>query len=64
MKISAVHSNVEMMKLKLDITMNLVEPDEWETARGLQPDQDDSAADRDGDGYTNVEEYVNGLAAG
>lgn len=36
-------------------------PDDWETARGLNPNQDDSAGDRDGDGYTNVEEYINGL---
>ncbi|WP_425229210.1 pectate lyase family protein [Sphingomonas sp.] len=38
-------------------------PDAWETAHGLDPHHDDSAADRDGDGYTNVEEYLNGLAA-
>ena len=24
---------------------------------------DDSAADRDGDGYTNIEEYINGLVS-
>ena len=36
-------------------------PDEWETARGLNPNLDDSAQDRNGDGYTNIEEYVNGL---
>lgn len=36
-------------------------PDAWETVRGLNPLTNDSAADRDGDGYTNVEEYINGL---
>ncbi len=36
-------------------------PDRWEVSRGLRPDVDDSAEDRDGDGWTNVEEYVNGL---
>jgi hypothetical protein len=39
-------------------------PDDWETERGLDPsDPADAASDRDGDGYTNVEEYVNGVAA-
>lgn len=38
-------------------------PDSWETSHGLNPhDPSDASADRDGDGYTNVEEYVNGLA--
>lgn len=38
-------------------------PDEWEQARGLNAeDPADSAADRDGDGYTNLEEYLNSLA--
>jgi hypothetical protein len=37
-------------------------PDAWETARGLDPNSDDSAADRNGDGYTNIEEYLNLLA--
>jgi pectate lyase len=36
-------------------------PDTWETAHDLDPGTDDSADDRDGDGYTNVEEYVNDL---
>lgn len=37
-------------------------PDEWETAHGLNPnDVADGAKDRNGDGYTNVEEYINGL---
>lgn len=35
-------------------------PNEWETARGLDPNLNDSALDRDGDGYTNIEEYING----
>lgn len=35
-------------------------PDTWEKKRGLNPnDASDSKADRDGDGYTNVEEYFN-----
>ncbi len=38
-------------------------PDNWERALGLNPtDANDSRADRDSDGYTNVEEYINGLA--
>ncbi|MDB5705087.1 MAG: pectate lyase [Sphingomonas bacterium] len=36
-------------------------PDAWERKHGLDPHRDDSAADRDGDGYTNVEDYLNGL---
>lgn len=38
-------------------------PDSWESARGLNPSADDSAGDRDGDGFTNIEEYLNHLAA-
>jgi hypothetical protein len=39
-------------------------PDDWETERDLDPaDAADAALDRDGDGYTNIEEYVNGVAA-
>lgn len=38
-------------------------PDAWETSHGLNPaDASDAAGDRDGDGYTNVEEYINSLA--
>jgi len=37
-------------------------PDDWELARDLDPNVDDSASDRDNDGYTNIEEYINGLA--
>lgn len=40
-------------------------PDVWERARGFDPrDPADAAADRDGDGYTNIEEYLNALADG
>jgi hypothetical protein len=36
-------------------------PDRWERQHGLDPrDTNDGAKDRDGDGYTNVEEYLNG----
>jgi hypothetical protein len=38
-------------------------PDGWETAHGLNPNLDDSAQDPNGDGYTNLEEYINGLAS-
>ena len=38
-------------------------PDTWETARGLNPNANDSAQDRNGDGYTNIEEYLYELAA-
>jgi pectate lyase len=34
-------------------------PDVWEKARGLNPDINDSAGDRDGDGFTNIEEFIN-----
>ena len=38
-------------------------PDDWEISHGLDPKQaKDGSADRDGDGYTNVEEYINSLA--
>jgi pectate lyase len=36
-------------------------PDAWESARGLNPSVDDSARDEDRDGWSNVEEYINGL---
>jgi hypothetical protein len=37
-------------------------PDAWEKAHGLDPrDASDAAKDRDGDGYTNIEEYINSL---
>ena len=38
-------------------------PDAWEEIRGLDPLSDDSTGDRDGDGYTNIEEYINGLVS-
>ena len=39
-------------------------PDAWETGRGLNPsDASDRNGDDDGDGYTNLEEYLNQLAA-
>lgn len=37
-------------------------PDAWETERGLDPSIDDSAADDDDDGWTNVEEYLHARA--
>jgi pectate lyase len=37
-------------------------PDSWETAHGLNPNVDDSALDQDGDGYTNIEEYLDELS--
>jgi pectate lyase len=38
-------------------------PDAWERDHGLDPGVADDAGDFDGDGYTNVEEYLNDLAA-
>ena len=39
-------------------------PDAWERAHRLSPkDAADGAQDRDGDGYTNLEEWMNGLVA-
>lgn len=35
-------------------------PDAWETARGLDPNVADNNGDDDGDGYTNLEEFLNG----
>lgn len=38
-------------------------PDDWEQARGLDPhDPSDGAADRDGDGWTHLEDWLNALA--
>lgn len=39
-------------------------PDAWERQNGLDPKRDDSSGDRDGNGYSNVEDYLNALAAG
>jgi hypothetical protein len=37
-------------------------PDDWEKSHGLNPDDpSDGNADRDGDGYTNLEEYLGAL---
>jgi hypothetical protein len=37
-------------------------PDDWELAHHLNPgDSSDANGDRDGDGYTNIEEYINWL---
>ena len=36
-------------------------PDDWEKKHGLNPkDPADAAKDLDGDGYTNIEEFING----
>ena len=40
-------------------------PDEWEVLHGLDPDDvSDNSQDSDGDGYTNLEEYINSLVSG
>ncbi|MEX2092874.1 MAG: pectate lyase [Pirellulales bacterium] len=37
-------------------------PDDWETKHGLDPrDPADAAGDLNGDGYTNIEDFLNGL---
>ena len=37
-------------------------PDDWETKHGLNPkDAADAAGDLNGDGYTNIEDFLNGL---
>jgi hypothetical protein len=36
-------------------------PDAWERSRKLNPARDDSAGDRDGDGWTNLEDYLASL---
>ncbi|WP_347304564.1 pectate lyase (plasmid) [Croceibacterium sp. TMG7-5b_MA50] len=38
-------------------------PDAWERAHGLDPARDDGALDPDGDGWTHLEDYLNGLVA-
>lgn len=39
-------------------------PDDWEEAAGLDPaDEGDANGDRDGDGYTNIEEWLNSAGA-
>jgi len=37
-------------------------PDAWEGSHGLDPASDDSADDADGDGWTNIEEYLHDRA--
>lgn len=38
-------------------------PDAWETANGLNPnDASDANGDINGDGYTNIEKYINGIS--
>jgi hypothetical protein len=39
-------------------------PDAWETANGLNSAVDDHNADADGDGYRNIEEYLDAAAQG
>ncbi len=40
-------------------------PNQWEKQNGLNPDDPaDGATDKDGDGYTNLEEYLNSLTSG
>lgn len=40
-------------------------PDDWETAHGLNPQNaNDAVADRNQDGYTNIEEFINSVAPG
>lgn len=36
-------------------------PDAWETANGLDPTSADGTADRNGDGFTHLEDWLNGL---
>lgn len=38
-------------------------PNSWEIARGLNPELPDNNGDYDQDGYTNLEEYINEVAA-
>ncbi|MBT8055531.1 MAG: pectate lyase [Xanthomonadales bacterium] len=38
-------------------------PDDWETANGLCPQKTDGHHDPDGDGYTNLEDYLNELVS-
>jgi len=40
-------------------------PDSWEAARGLNPNYSgDANSDRNNDGYTNIEEYINSFYEG
>ena len=38
-------------------------PNTWETTNGLNPNAADNNGDTDADGYTNLEEYLNEIAA-
>lgn len=37
-------------------------PDKWEKANGTDPNTPDANGDADGNGYTNIEDYINSLA--
>lgn len=37
-------------------------PDAWEVANGLNPNVNDANEDCTGDGYTNIEKYINGIS--
>ena len=39
-------------------------PDSWEAANNLNPNVKDHNGDKDGDGYTNIEEYINSIYEG
>ncbi|KAF8761657.1 Pectate lyase [Rhizoctonia solani] len=36
-------------------------PDDWEIANGLDPNVNDAMQDKNGDGYANIENYINSL---
>ncbi|KAG8692365.1 hypothetical protein FRC08_009827, partial [Ceratobasidium sp. 394] len=36
-------------------------PDSWENANGLNPNSNDAMSDKNGDGYANIENYINSL---
>ncbi|GAB6010606.1 T9SS type A sorting domain-containing protein [Viscerimonas tarda] len=48
---------------KLTDTDNDGIPDEWETANGLNPDLKADATQPAGNGYLNIENYINGISA-
>jgi hypothetical protein len=39
-------------------------PNAWETANGFDPNVADHSTDADGDGYRNIEEYLDAAAQG
>ncbi len=67
------HHNAKLVKLKSPVLKSTPAPadsdhdgmpDEWETRHGLNPrDPEDRNGDITGDGYTNLEKYLNELAA-